>query len=150
MSNTRRTLSIGSRQHPAQFPIRNFAAATQQPLAAGVAVTISLAAGHYEIRSDVAVAYRHGEGIVERVLRVSDDLEHRGEEYLRDDLGLRGRWLQMSFSGSIRGRFAGIGMIYHEDLDMFIDPRSSPDWTLGENGDWQPPAEPGDDYSATD
>jgi hypothetical protein len=44
-----------------------------------------------------------------------------------------------SYNNNIRKRFAGIGSTYSEDLDMFIDPKPYPSWTLDENGDWQAP-----------
>ncbi|WP_265499555.1 hypothetical protein [Paracoccus beibuensis] len=55
-----RTLSIGTDEAPAQFPIRDFSRATETALASGVDVVVSLPAGHYEIRSDAAFAYKHG------------------------------------------------------------------------------------------
>lgn len=57
---TIKTLSIGTAQHPAQFPIRDFAAAEKIAATGGVDVLRSLPAGHYEIRSDVAFEYKHG------------------------------------------------------------------------------------------
>lgn len=52
--------------------------------------------------------------------------------YLNDDdnaitsycnaLGLEGTWIDTSFTGSRRGKFAGIGDIYNEELDQFIVP----------------------------
>jgi hypothetical protein len=36
--------------------------------------------------------------------------------------GIEGEWKQTSYSGSFRGRFAGINMIYDEDLDEFVAP----------------------------
>jgi hypothetical protein len=37
-------------------------------------------------------------------------------------LGLEGGWLQTSYSGSFRGRYAGIGFEYSEDSDTFVAP----------------------------
>ena len=36
--------------------------------------------------------------IVVRVLVVANDLEHKGAEFLANDLGLGGTWIQTSFS----------------------------------------------------
>lgn len=58
--------------------------------------------------------------IVTRVLVVPDEHEHRGEEYLRDDIGLGGRWIQTSYNNRIRGVYAGIGMTYDEVNDVFL------------------------------
>jgi hypothetical protein len=71
---------------------------------------------------------------VVRVLVVPDAQEHRGQEFLADDLGLGGRWVQTSYNGNIRKNFAGIGYYYDENRDAFIAPRQEPhaDYTLDE------------------
>ena len=61
--------------------------------------------------------------IVLRVLAVPDDQEHRGNEYLAQDIGLSGRWIQTSFNAQIRKRFAGIGDTYDQEKDAFIPPK---------------------------
>lgn len=60
--------------------------------------------------------------IVIRVLVVSNDLEHRGAEFLANDLGLGGTWIQTSYNGNIRKNFAGIGYTYDANRDAFIAP----------------------------
>jgi hypothetical protein len=35
-------------------------------------------------------------------------------------LGIEGEWLQTSYSGSFRGRYAGIGFEYSEESDTFV------------------------------
>ena len=70
--------------------------------------------------------------IVVRVLVVADDQEHRGEEFLRDDLGLGGRWIQTSFNDTIRKNFAGIGMTYDEINDAFIPIKPEGDFVLND------------------
>jgi hypothetical protein len=60
--------------------------------------------------------------IVVSVLVVPDSEEHRGQEYLAEDLNLGGRWIQTSYNSRIRGSFASIGHTYDEDLDEFIPP----------------------------
>ena len=37
-------------------------------------------------------------------------------------LGLEGEWLQTSYSGSFRGRYAGISFEYNEESDTFVAP----------------------------
>jgi hypothetical protein len=37
-------------------------------------------------------------------------------------LGIEGEWLQTSYNGNFRGRYAGIGFIYDEDSDSFVAP----------------------------
>jgi len=60
-------------------------------------------------------------------------------------LGLSGRWVQTSYNGRFRGRYAGIGYTYDEARDMFIAPQPFPSWTLDDAGDWQPPTPMPDD-----
>ena len=36
--------------------------------------------------------------------------------------GFDGTWLQTSYNGKFRGRFAGVGMIYDTDKDEFVIP----------------------------
>lgn len=79
------------------------------------------------------------ENVVLRVVRVPDTQEHRGEEFLQEDLKLGGRWIQTSFNASIRKQFAAPGMFYSEQLDMFISEKPFASWTLDDEGDWTPP-----------
>lgn len=37
---------------------------------------------------------------------------------------LGGRWIQTSYSGRIRGKYAGIGDTYDTDADLFVPPVS--------------------------
>lgn len=64
----------------------------------------------------------NNDNIVTRVLVVPDSEEHRGHEYLSEQLGLGGTWIQTSYNGRIRGKYAGIGDIYDPISDVFIDP----------------------------
>lgn len=77
--------------------------------------------------------------VVIDVAVVPDAQEHRGEAFMRDDLGLGGRWVQTSYNNNIRRRFAGIGMTYDPVNDVFIQRKEFGSWTLDENFDWQPP-----------
>jgi hypothetical protein len=69
---------------------------------------------------------------VVRVLVVPDAQEHRGQEFLANDLNLGGRWIQTSYNGNIRKNYAGIGMYYDENRDAFIAPRPTPEYELNE------------------
>ena len=85
-------------------------------------------------------------GNVLRVLVVGDDQEHRGQDFLANDLGLGGTWIQTSYNHKIRKQFAGIGFKYDADADVFVAPQPFASWTLDINHDWQPPvAMPNDD-----
>lgn len=77
--------------------------------------------------------------IVTRVLRVPDAEEHRGHDFLANELGLGGRWVQTSYNNNIRKQYAGIGYTYDEVADIFVAPQPFPSWSLDENYDWQPP-----------
>jgi hypothetical protein len=53
------------------------------------------------------------------------------------------RFVQTSYNGNIRKRFAGIGYTYDAERDAFIPPRPGDDWMFDdETLDWKPPAEP--------
>jgi hypothetical protein len=88
--------------------------------------------------------------VVVRVLRVPDEQEHRGHDYLANDIGLGGRWIQTSCNTylgvhaqgktPLRLNHPGIGYAYNEELDAFILPCPFPSWTLDVNtGSWVPP-----------
>ena len=75
------------------------------------------------------------------VLRVTvgDNNDPNGDEgyqWLIDNLG--GTWVKTSYNGTIRKRFAGIGMTYNKALDVFIAPKCHPEATLNETTcDWE-------------
>ena len=58
--------------------------------------------------------------VVIRVVVVPDEQESRGQEFLSNDLGLGGRWIQTSYNANFRGKFAGIGDNYDQENDVFI------------------------------
>ena len=70
--------------------------------------------------------------IVLRVLVVPDHQEERGHDFLADDLGLGGTWIQTSYNNRIGKNFAGIGFTYDPNRDAFIPPKPEGDWTLDE------------------
>jgi hypothetical protein len=85
------------------------------------------------------------DNIVQRILVVSNDVTHAtpdgsedealGATFLHDLLG--GTWVQTSYNGRRRGRYAGIGYIYDPVQDVFIPPG----WSLID-GVWTPPPDP--------
>jgi hypothetical protein len=77
--------------------------------------------------------------IVVRVLVVPNEQEHRGQDFLANDLGLGGTWIQTSYNHRIRKQYAGIGFTYNPTADVFICPSPYPSWVLDANHDWQPP-----------
>lgn len=51
-----------------------------------------------------------------------------------------GRWVQTSYNANFRKRYAGMGMIYREDIDAFIPPQPFASWTLDtQTADWVSP-----------
>jgi len=61
--------------------------------------------------------------IVTRVLVVDNEQEHRGQDFLANELGLGGTWVQTSYNGRIRKNYAGVGYSYDSHRDAFIAPR---------------------------
>lgn len=79
-------------------------------------------------------------GVVLRVLVVPDAQESRGQEFLADDLGLGGTWVQTSYNARIRKNYAGIGMTYDNTRDAFIPVQPYKSWTLNEETcQWESP-----------
>jgi hypothetical protein len=79
-------------------------------------------------------------GIVLRVLVVSDEQEHRGQDFLASDLGLGGTWVQTSYNARIRKNYAGVGARYDSELDAFIPPKAFDSWILNkETCQWEAP-----------
>lgn len=77
--------------------------------------------------------------VVTRVLVVPDEQEHRGQDFLANDLGLGGTWIQTSYNNRIRKQYAGIGYTYNPTADVFISLPPYPSWVLDSNHDWQAP-----------
>jgi hypothetical protein len=79
------------------------------------------------------------------VVNNSDCLNAKGQEdeavgvaFCQNLLG--GRWVQTSYNGSSRGRFAGIGYTYDAVRDVFLTPQPYPSWTLDEaTTEWTAP-----------
>lgn len=77
--------------------------------------------------------------IVIRILVVPDEQEHRGQEFLANDLNLGGTWIQCSYNNKIRKQYPGPEFSYDPIADVFIRPRPYDSWLLDENYDWQAP-----------
>jgi len=75
-----------------------------------------------------------------RVLAVDDLHEADGQNFLANELGLGGRWIQTSYNRRIRKNYAGIGMFYDEARDAFIYEQPFNSWTLNNDTcQWEPP-----------
>ena len=82
------------------------------------------------------------DGTVLRVLSVHDNdaaTEAAGIAFCKGLYGANTNWVQTSYNGNIRRRFAGIGYKYDAARNAFIPPQPFPSWTLSPAGDWQPP-----------
>jgi hypothetical protein len=85
--------------------------------------------------------------VVLQVLVVPDREQHRGQDFLANELGFGGRWIQTSYNNTIRKRYAGIGFIYDEELDIFLYPKPFPSWILNKTlGEWNAPVSRPNDY----
>ena len=71
-------------------------------------------------------------GTVLRVLVVPNEQEHRGQDFLANELGLGGVWVQTSYNATIRKNYAGIGMTYDATRDAFIPPKCHDEAVLDE------------------
>ena len=67
------------------------------------------------------------------------ETESAGRAFIANTLKFDGVWKQTSYNNNFRGRYAGIGYTYHEDIDAFAAPQPHASWTLDANAQWQPP-----------
>jgi hypothetical protein len=80
--------------------------------------------------------------IVIQIVVVDNEHEDRGQEFLSEELGLGGTWIQTSYNtfagehllGGIprRKNYAGIGYTYDSERDAFIPPKPTNDAVLDE------------------
>ena len=63
---------------------------------------------------------------------MANEQEHRGQDFLANDLGLGGNWIQTSYNANFRKHYAGIGMSYDASLDAFIPPKCHDEAVLDE------------------
>lgn len=76
--------------------------------------------------------------IVIRVLVTDNNATNEGYDWLIENLG--GTWVQTSYNGNFRKRFAGQGFEYDPALDAFIAPKPYPSWILNEaTCNWESP-----------
>ena len=86
-------------------------------------------------------------GVVLRVIVVAnkDTADANGVE--KESIGkafcerlFGGNWVQTSYNGNFRKRYAGIGYKYYPGLNAFVPPEPYPSWSLNsETADWEPP-----------
>lgn len=86
--------------------------------------------------------------VVLQVIVVNNDdmLDENGVE--QEHLGVAvcqrvfggGTWKQTSYNKNFRNKYAGVGDLYHSELNVFTRPQPYPSWTLDtENLFWIPP-----------
>lgn len=91
-------------------------------------------------------------GYDNKVLRVSvvrnedildgdgNESEEVGIQFLKSIHGPLTNWIQTSYNNNFRHRYAGMGMIYDNQHDVFLYPQPYPSWILNtETYEWEPP-----------
>jgi hypothetical protein len=94
----------------------------------------------------------NSDNVVTQVLVVSDADAHRGHDFLANDLGLGGTWIQTSYNtrgnvhygsdgnpdggAAVRGNYAGIGFKYDPVNDVFYPSQPYPSWTISAATNW--------------
>jgi hypothetical protein len=74
--------------------------------------------------------------------------EHLGVQHILNTVpdAEKYNWKQTSYNHNFRNRYAGIGAVYVENLDVFVDPKPFDSWTLNESTLlWGPPSPKPDD-----
>ena len=97
----------------------------------------------------IYVAYMDNEIITDEN---GNEIEQLGIDHLHHHHGSNRKWLRTSYGGNFRGKYAGIGDIYREDIDFFISLSGPyPSWTLNETtGQWEAPIPYPDNYFEID
>jgi hypothetical protein len=76
--------------------------------------------------------------VVVEVIVGNNSFSDKGIEWATSTFG--GEWIETSYMGSFRKRFAGIGYTYNLELDAFIPPKPFDSWILNEETcDWEAP-----------
>jgi len=94
--------------------------------------------------------------IVIRIVVISDEEEHRGNEFISQDLGLGGTWLKTSYNtfkgehklGGVpyRLNYASPGCMYDPEADAFYHKQPFPSFILDKTtGAWDSPVPKPDD-----
>ncbi|NBX71658.1 hypothetical protein EBQ91_01910 [bacterium] len=69
-----------------------------------------------------------------------NESEQFGIEILKSIHGRETRWIQTSYNNKFRFRYAGIGMIYNVEHDVFLQNKPYPSWILNtETYEWDSP-----------
>lgn len=77
-----------------------------------------------------------------------NEVEALGVAVCEQQLG--GRWVQTSYNGNFRKKYAAAGDRYDEAADVFVRRQPFPSWILNDEYEWQPPTpKPTDDATYT-
>lgn len=69
-----------------------------------------------------------------------NESEQVGIEFCQSLFGSNTTWVQTSYNGNTRGKFAGIGDTYDAKRDVFLAPQPFPSWVLNDDTlEWVPP-----------
>jgi hypothetical protein len=69
-----------------------------------------------------------------------NESEAVGIAFCQSLLGPDTKWVQTSYNNNIRHQYAGIGMTYDENNDVFISRQPVPSWNLNtDTWEWEPP-----------
>jgi hypothetical protein len=72
--------------------------------------------------------------------------EQIGIDFCKKLFGQDTRWIQTSYNGTMRTRFAGVGYIYDRQRDAFIPPQPFASWVFNKDIlNWKPPVAMPDD-----
>lgn len=63
-----------------------------------------------------------------------------GQEFIAS-IGIEGEWIQTSYNCNFRKNFAGCGMTYSQDKDLFHSDAPFESWVLNDEGRFDPPVE---------
>jgi hypothetical protein len=66
-----------------------------------------------------------------------NESEQKGIDFCVNLFG--GTWIQTSYNGNFRERYAGIGSFYISAADLFTEAQPYPSWSLDSNYKWQAP-----------
>lgn len=84
----------------------------------------------------------------EELLDNGVESEAKGIAFCKSLLGEDTKWVQTSYNGNIRKRYAGIGFTYDADKNAFIAPQPYPSWVLDADTNWTAPVAKPEDGKA--
>ena len=88
--------------------------------------------------------------VVIQVIVVNNDVildngvesELKGIDFCKLVFGQDTKWVQTSYNGSFRKNYAGVGMIYNQEIDAFVEVQPFLSWSLNNAiGKWEAPNE---------